>query len=121
VRLLWRAVVHDFSKLGWGETSQFVTVVHKLKGVTYGSNEYKRMMEEDLPKALELHYRRNSHHPEHYTNGIAGMNMVDLVEMFCDWKAATKRHADGSMERSIDVNRKRFVMSEQLCTILRNS
>ena len=46
--------------------------------------------------ALQHHYEDNCHHPEHYRNGIHDMNMVDLIEMLCDWRAAIKRyHPDG--------------------------
>jgi hypothetical protein len=47
--------------------------------------------------------------------------LLDLVEMFCDWKAATERHADGSIEKSIEHNRVRFALGEQLTQILINT
>ena len=34
------------------------------------------------------------------------MNLVDIVEMFCDWLAATKRHDDGDIYKSIEHNSK---------------
>ena len=46
---------------------------------------------------------------------------LDVVEMFCDWKAATERHADGNLERSIEINRERFKMSDQLVAIFQNT
>ena len=49
------------------------------------------------------------------------MTLLDLVEMFCDWKAATERHADGSLEKSIQHNKVRFELSDQLAGILENS
>lgn len=30
------------------------------------------------------------HHPQHFRDGVAGMNLVDLVVMLADWKAATR-------------------------------
>jgi hypothetical protein len=53
--------------------------------------------------------------------GINGMSLLDLVEMFCDWKAATERHADGDIKRSIEINQKRFNMTPQLASILENT
>ena len=53
--------------------------------------------------------------------GINGMSLLDLLEMFCDWKAATERHADGDIKRSIEINRDRFNMSPQLAQILDNT
>jgi hypothetical protein len=41
--------------------------------------------------------------------------------MFCDWKAATMRHNDGDIRKSIEINKKRFKMSEDLAQIFRNT
>ena len=91
----------------------------KLIGLTYGSQEYKDSLKE-LGPALQHHYKHNSHHPEHYENGIDGMSLTDIVEMLCDWKAAAERHSDGDLAKSIEINCKRFNMSDQLTTILKN-
>jgi hypothetical protein len=71
-----------------------------------------------MGEALKHHYAANSHHPEHYENGIAGMSLLDLIEMVCDWKAATERHADGDLLRSIEQNQDRFGYSDELKSIL---
>lgn len=36
-------------------------------------------------------------------------------------KAATERHADGDIMKSIEINKGRFELSEQLCNIMRNT
>jgi hypothetical protein len=41
--------------------------------------------------------------------------------MFVDWMASTQRHNDGNIDRSIDINQKRFGMSDQLTAIFRNT
>lgn len=93
----------------------------KLKAMTYGSDEYTDCLKAMAP-ALRHHYACNRHHPEHFTEGISGMNLIDLVEMFIDWKASGKRMADGGdMQKSIDVGAKRFVMDPQLVAIFRNT
>lgn len=118
---LWnRSSAHDLSKLKEPEKSIFDTYTPKLKGCTYGSDEYKSHLAE-MKVALDHHYAENSHHPEHYPNGIEGMSLLDLIEMLCDWKAAGERHADGSMEASLEKNRERFKISEQLQNILENT
>ena len=111
---------HDASKLQSPEREAFDEVTPQLRGLTYGSEEYKANIAK-LGEALQHHYAVNSHHPEHYPNGIDGMTLCDLVEMFCDWKAATERHADGNLERSIEINRERFGMSDQLAAIFENT
>jgi hypothetical protein len=49
------------------------------------------------------------------------MTLVDLVEMFCDWKSATLRHHDGNLLKSIEINAKRFHIDKQLETIFNNT
>ena len=41
--------------------------------------------------------------------------------MFFDWKAATERHDNGNIFKSIEINKKRFEMSDQLCDIFTNT
>lgn len=115
-----RGIHHDQSKFDKIEKDLFDTVTGKLRACTYGSDEYKKYLEE-LKPALDHHYRHNSHHPEHYENGVDGMSLLDLIEMFADWKAATERHADGDLARSIRINTERFKLSSQLAQILVNT
>lgn len=120
ISLLHRAENHDQSKLEFPEVSIFEKYTPKLRGVSYGSDEYKQYMEEMKP-AIEHHNEVNRHHPEHFANGIKGMTLIDLIEMFCDWKAATMRHHDGDIMKSIDINQKRFGYSDELVIIFRNT
>lgn len=124
MELMWeiglRVTQHDASKLEDPEKTTFDTYSPLLRDCTYGSDEYKGYLEAMKP-ALAHHYANNRHHPEHFENGVAGMTLVDLVEMLADWKAATERHADGDLERSLEINRERFGMSDQLVSILRNT
>ena len=123
-RLRWmldtRAINHDLSKLHSPEKEAYDTYTPQLAGLTYGSEEYRAMLREMRP-AIEHHYAHNSHHPEHYDQGIAGMDLLDLVEMFCDWKAASLRHKDGDFAASLQINKERFGISDQLMAILENS
>lgn len=115
-----RAISHDDTKLEEPEKSLFDEFTPKLKDVTYGSEEYKKFLSE-LKPALDHHYNNNSHHPEFYENGVDGMDLFDLVEMFLDWKAASERHADGDIYKSIQINQKRFNLSDQLVSIFKNT
>ena len=49
------------------------------------------------------------------------MTLVDLLELICDWKASSMRHEDGDINRSIEVNKDRFKLSDQLVDILKNT
>jgi len=144
-----RAVNHDKSKLESPEKEIFDKYTPKLKTSTYGSKEYKQFLIEMEP-ALTHHYANNRHHPEHFfyneCNGcfkrfyteftvcdicgysqftvridISQMNLIDIMEMFCDWKSATLRHDDGDLNKSIEINKKRFEISDQLISIFKNS
>ncbi|MFA5376461.1 MAG: DUF5662 family protein [Dehalococcoidia bacterium] len=115
-----RCADHDKSKFERPEVEIFTVYTPKLAGCTYGSDEYKSYLSGMKP-ALDHHYNHNRHHPEHFANGIDGMTLVDLIEMLCDWKAATMRHNDGSMDQSLEINKARFGMSDQLVSMLRNT
>lgn len=114
--LLFRSQEHDKSKLEDPELSIFDEYTPKLKDCTYGSDEYKGFLEGMKP-ALDHHYAENRHHPEHLGD-IHKMNLIDLLEMVCDWKAASERHADGDVYKSICVNADRFGYGEGLHSIL---
>ena len=54
-------------------------------------------------------------------SGLFGFDLLDLVEMLCDWKAASLRHADGDIQKSIEHNVGRFSLDPQIASILRNT
>lgn len=118
--LIRRAAVHDSSKLESPEAEVFEEFTAKLKASTYGSDEYKGFLAAMKP-ALDHHYAANSHHPEHYPRGIKGMSLLDVIEMLADWKAATERHADGNLAKSIELNQQRFGYGDELKEILKNT
>lgn len=120
VDLLKRAEKHDQSKLESPEVEAFTEYTPKLATCTYGSDEYKGYLAAMKP-ALDHHYANNSHHPEHFRNGVDGMTLLDVVEMLCDWKAASERHNNGNIRKSIEINTKRFGLSPQLVEILNNT
>lgn len=119
-QLLSRGEMHDQTKLSPPEVILFAEFTPKLSGSTYGSEEYEEFRENMRP-ALDHHYAKNRHHPEHFADGVNDMNLLDLMEMFCDWKAATMRHNDGNLRKSIQHNSERFRMDAQLTRIFMNS
>ena len=111
---------HDLTKMMSPEKEIFEIYTPKLKETTYGSDEYKQYLKE-MQIALDHHYKQYRHHPEHFEHGINDMTLIDLIEMVCDWMAATKRHADGDIMKSIEINKGRFGYSDQLATIFVNT
>lgn len=52
---------------------------------------------------------------------FAHMNLVDLIEMLCDWKAATLRHDDGDLIKSLKHNQERFGFGDEIGQLLLNT
>ena len=118
--LMYRSLTHDQSKLSKPEKLIFDEYTPKLRDCTYGSEEYKGFLAE-MQIALKHHYSSNEHHPECHDDGIRGMTLIDLLEMLIDWTAATKRHADGDILKSIEINQKRFGYSDELKQVFLNT
>ena len=118
--LLSRQEKHDQTKMQPPEREIFDEFTPKLRGITYGSEEYMACMKA-MKLAINHHNVHNRHHPEHHKNGIMNMTLIDIMEMFCDWKAATLRHGDGNILKSIDHNATRFGYSADLRAILENT
>ena len=115
-----RGVKHDASKLESPEVELFTQYTPKLANTVYGSEEYQQHLQ-GLKPALAHHYASTRHHPEHFVTGVNDMTLVDIIEMFCDWKASTLRMNDGNLLKSIELNAERFNMDGQLKQILINT
>jgi hypothetical protein len=117
IALIKRALLHDLSKFSKKEEPYFRKLTHLLKNCEYGSEIYQGYLKE-LNVALIHHYSVNSHHPEHYIKGMKEMSCLDMIELLCDWKAASKRHATGNIRNSIAINKKRFQYDEDVALVL---
>lgn len=80
--IIKRAEEHDNSKLKLPEINWLIEMDKEPK-VEYGTPEYFEKMKR-WDKFFKHHYKNNSHHPDHYVQGVYGMTIVDLVEMMCD-------------------------------------
>lgn len=118
--LLCRGEHHDQSKLEEPEAKLFEEVSHELRGLTYGTEEYEVSLEK-LKPALDHHYAHARHHSEHFPNGISGMNIIDVIEMLADWKASSLRQNDGNILKSLEENRQRYKIDDQLMSIIINT
>jgi len=116
-----RALRHDLSKMmDHIECAIFAEHAKNLQHIEYGSEEYDLNLEK-LKPAIQQHHKHNRHHPEFHKNGINGMTLVDIVEMVCDWKAATLRNKKGNIYKSLAIQKERFGIDDQLCDIIRNT
>lgn len=118
--ILDRAKIHDASKFKSPEKELFDEYTPILKTLKYGSPEFDECKKK-LNVAIQHHYQHNTHHPEHYENGVNDMDLFDVVEMFFDWKAATERTKEGDIYQSIQINEERFGLSRQLAKIFENT
>jgi hypothetical protein len=118
--LVKRGHEHDQSKMESPELETFDKITPLLKGLTYGSEEYRKVLR-DMKPTMDHHYAMNRHHAEHFANGISDMNLIDVVEMLCDWYAASQRHADGDIYKSIEQNKERFGYDNMLARIFVNT
>lgn len=115
-----RAAHHDASKLEEPEKAGFDALTFKLANLTYGTDEYRAALDEGKP-TIKHHYAVNDHHPEHWPNGINDMSLLSILEMLCDWKAASERTKQGSIEASLAHNKVRFGIDDQLAQVLENT
>ena len=120
LHLLWRGLIHDYSKFSTIEAEGFGECLSKLQESSYGEQDYQDLLDQTQP-ILNHHYKYNRHHPEHFQNGYSEMNLIDVVEMLCDWQASIKKHKDGNIIKSIEYCKQRFDMSEDIVKILLNT
>lgn len=118
--LLERGEKHDQSKLESPEVEAFTAKTKELCKLTYGSPEYEAGKKE-IDAAIQHHYARNRHHIEHHKNGLRDMNLIDVVELICDWKAASERHNDGNIKKSIEINARKYNIPPELVSLLENT
>lgn len=121
LELINRGAVHDESKfdpIEQGPLDEMQRLIDAEGQASYGSDEYRRRTAL-LGPMLEHHYANNPHHPEHRPEGIAGMDLFDLVEMFMDWKAASERGEESAMNLTYSVQK--YGIPHMLESILRNT
>lgn len=113
--LVERAVVHDYSKFGREEFGSYAKQLPIFARAKYGSEEYIACCRAIKP-AIHHHLAHNTHHPEFYPDGINGMDLLDVVEMVCDWVAACQRNGEATLR--LDLQRERFGIDPQLYGII---
>ncbi|NQT57707.1 MAG: hypothetical protein HQ557_01870 [Bacteroidetes bacterium] len=85
--LSFRASIHDYSKLlNKTEFDCFSEHGLKLSQTTWGTPEWDELIKIIEP-VTEQHYSVNRHHVEYFSDGISGMDAIDVIELFADWFA----------------------------------
>ena len=120
--MLKRGSIHDDSKLYGKEKEQFINVSDpKYTSLKYGTKEYNEAITNNVKLAQRTHYESNDHHPEHHENGIDDMDLVQILEMLVDWKVGGLAMDAGDIFKSIEINKNRFGIDDQLTKILINT
>lgn len=117
--LFRRAAIHDNSKFAPEEFDAYQQAFPELQKYAYGTPEFKAALAKIQP-AIQHHYQANDHHPEHFAGGITQMTLVQLVEMLCDWMAASERSQTDFL-RGLELNKERFGIDDQLYAVLLNT
>ncbi len=114
-----RADSHDDSKLQMPELGMLINM-DKSKRPVYGSPEYYEHIKKNQA-FFDHHYRGNSHHPEHYKNGVHDMDLVDVIEMIADWCSYSKNLSIQEICNLIEQQSKRFGFGEEVADIFKNT
>lgn len=119
--LATRGVYHDQSKfdpIEAGPLQEMQDLIEREGQAAYGTEEYARRTAL-LGPMLKHHYACNPHHPEFFANGVAGMNLIDVVEMLCDWKAASERGQESAINLRYSIEK--YKIDPMLASILMNT
>ena len=114
--------IHDLTKFGEEELTPLMNLYahHEKNGVSkFGTEEYKKDMKTHLSSMIKHHHQENTHHPEHFEAGVKGMNLMQVLEMVCDWASASKRSGGGIV--NLNDTQKRFCFSDDMKEIMRNT
>ena len=114
-----RAVSHDDSKLQTPELEWLIQMDKEPK-YQYGTPEYFDKMRR-WEKFFKHHYKNNRHHPDHFSNGVSDMTIVDLCEYVSDIISYyDELHPEGAI-KTIAAQAERFKLDDQLVQILKNT
>lgn len=115
-----RGLAHDRSKLEELEFDAFVGTREQFKKANYGSDEYAECMRLTKP-AVDHHYTNNPHHTGFHNDGVNDMNLVDIIEMLCDWAAAARRSPDKELVDTMEYAFDKYGIDKQLEGIIRTT
>ena len=120
VEILQRGWEHDNSKF----------LKEELEGLAKISDDHASMrhagkqLPDEMKEYLKLHYKNNTHHPEHWED-VSMMPEMDVVEMCCDWAARSKQFDTDLIEFAKTRQENRFHFPPEMferilfyCTIL---
>ncbi len=108
--LFKRSFTHDLSKIKEDEfygMAEFANDTGALK-------DPKKSADSDKQLAINLHWDRNSHHPEYWTN-VNQMAEIDIIEMVCDWYARSIQFGNDMLDFFKVRQDERFHFPQDIC------
>lgn len=120
LNLLKRASTHDISKFQKKELMSLASIPKNAKAFKNPNTE----MSEEERKHIELHWKNNAHHPEHYED-YNDMTEIDMLEMICDWHARSIQFDTNFLEfvttrqeNRFHFNKEQFDYIYKYCVVL---
>ena len=117
--LLSRGINHDKSKLEEPELSMWKEMDQEPR-YAYGTPEYQEKINK-YKKVFDLHYRHNRHHPEHWSGFYYEMDLIDVIEMLCDWLGYKEDITLEEAEKLIRQQCDRYHFSDTMQSLLYNT
>lgn len=114
-----RADSHDDSKLREPEYSGWLEM-DKEPRYPYGTPQYFEKMRR-WKWLFDLHYRHNRHHPEHWHGFFEDMDLMDVLEMMCDWVSYNDRLTSMSAIEITEQQCERFGFPPLLKDLIMNT
>ena len=119
--VIYRCNSHDSTKFSPIEYKLMAKHREKMDKCKFGTDEYNEILKLIEPAKLH-HYKCNRHHPQHFDNDLSKMNLIDIIEMICDWiSAARRQHKDGNIKESINICINEFNIQDPLKGIIENT
>ena len=101
IEIIERGWLHDNSKFSEEELQALSNIDDDKQAMRHAGKHLSK----DMKEYLKLHYKHNTHHPEHWED-VSQMPEMDVVEMCCDWHARSVQYGTNLLE---------FVKTRQEC------
>lgn len=91
-------IMHDRSKLSKTEFEGFLESHDSLRSDHPNDDRYQKALKS---KAIQHHYKWNTHHPEYWRDKQKNMPLLEIIIMFFDWQSrALARNFDFKVDNS---------------------
>ena len=89
-----RGLIHDNSKISCeDELYALSRIINDRESLM----DYSKSLSPMKQDAIRLHWKNNTHHPEHFKSPI-DMSKLDIMEMCCDWHARSTQYHTNFLE-----------------------